>query len=110
MMPVSPIIRNETPIRIIVDQDRSSMAPMRAKSVSFRILKAIAAEVPCARKKVSAARMCRKINHRIMILTIVVSLDLVQFAPDQGALFRQRIAKLGQGNKFTTRFAEYFSR
>ena len=73
MRPVNPIIRNETPIRIMVDHDRSSMARMRSKLVSLRILKVMAAEVPCARKKVIADKTCRNISHRISIVTIIDS-------------------------------------
>ena len=61
MRPVNPIIRNETPIRIMVDHDRSSMARMRSKLVSLRILKVI------------ADKTCKNINHRISIVTIVDS-------------------------------------
>src|SRR5689334_9630736 len=73
IIPVSPITRKETPINIMVDQERSSIAPMRVKFVSLRILNAIAADAPCARKKVSAAKICRKISHRTKRLTIVIS-------------------------------------
>src|SRR6185503_17353399 len=82
IMPVNPMIRKETPIRIIVDQDKSSMARMRVKSVSLRILNVMAAEVPCARKNEIAAKMCTKTSQRISMLTMGSSFQCKCFSMD----------------------------
>jgi len=57
--PVKPIRRKDKNNILIVEAERSSIARMRAKSFSFRILNAIATDVPCARKKVNAESTCR---------------------------------------------------
>src|SRR6266540_3076070 len=68
--PVNPIIRKAINMISRVDSDSSSMARIRAKSVSLRTLNAMVAELPCARKKVIADKTCRNINHRIRVATI----------------------------------------
>jgi hypothetical protein len=50
-----PITPSDTPINGKVVNERSSRARIRAKSVSLRTLKAIAAETPWNRKNVMAA-------------------------------------------------------
>src|SRR5262249_38335525 len=63
--PETPITTKAIIAVMSVDSERSSMARIRAKSVSLWIRNAIAMDVPWARKNVIADKVCRNINQGI---------------------------------------------